>query len=231
MTSYNKRVYEMLVRILVFANRYQQFFPKGSPSGQSLDEIQGAVDTLSAERTSQATAKGDAKTSTADRALARAVLRSQLEAVSRTAKGLGLPGFWLSRDKTDRSLVEMGHRITSRAESFKQSFIDSHMPADSIEKLRDSVDRFEKTIFDQVFREDSRVTATSAIEGARTAALSALKRLNPLMENLLGDDPPALRLWQSARRVERLSSSRRGKRDPAAEDPPVTTNDTIAAQA
>jgi len=105
------------------------------------------------------------------------------------------------------------------------------MSPDFIEKLRDSVDRIEKTILDQVFKEDSRARATSSIDEAQTAAVSALQRLNPLMENLLGDDPPALRLWQSARRVERLSSSRRGKRDPAAEDPPVTTNDTIAAQA
>src|SRR5437867_3924503 len=231
MTSYNKRVYEMLVRILVFAKRYQQFFPKGSPAGQLLDEIQSAVDRLSAERTSQATAKGDAKISTADRALARDALRSQLEAISRTAKALGLTGFWLSRDKTDRSLVEMGHRIASRAGTFKQAFIDSHLPADFIDRLQESVEKVEKTILDQVFKEDSRVTATSAIDEARTAALSALQRLNPLMENLLHNDPPSLRLWQTARRVERFSGSRRGEPDAAAEDPPVTRHDNIAAQA
>jgi hypothetical protein len=158
-------------------------------------------------------------------------LRSQLDTISRTAKGLSLAEFWQSRDKSDHSLVEMAHMFASRAEPLKQLFIDSHMAPDFIDKLNAAVENLEKTIMNQVFKEGTRITATSAINEARYAALTALERLNPLMENLLRDDPPALRLWQSARHVERYAVSRRAEPDAAAEDPPITNNGAAAAQA
>ena len=233
MTSLNKRVYEMLVRIRVFAQSFPHLFAKGSPAGQLLDEIESAIQKFSVHKTSQASSKGDAKVSTAARALARATLRSQLDAISRTARGLKLGQFWLSRDKSDRSLVEMGHMFASRAEPLKQMFIDSHMAADFIEQLNAAVQKLEKTITDQVFRENTRKAATSAIDETRNDALSALERLDPLLENLLRDDRPALTVWQSARHVERYASPRRIEPDAAPEGPPIppiTNNGAAAAQ-
>ena len=76
---------------------------------------------------------------------------------------------------------------------------------------------------DQVFKEGVRITATSAINEARNAALSALERLSPMMENLLRNDPPTLRLWQSARHVERYAAPRRAEPGTGAGDPSITT--------
>src|SRR5687768_12857410 len=108
MTSFTKRFYEMLVRDLVFATTYRQFFDKGSPAGLLLEQIDAVTQKLAVHKSSQTAGRGDMRTSTADRARARAALRSQLDSISRTAKGLKLNQFWMSRDKSDRSLVEMG---------------------------------------------------------------------------------------------------------------------------
>jgi hypothetical protein len=215
----------------VFASRYQQFFTKGSPAGQLLDVIAGAIQKLSDHSTSQASGKGDAKVSTEDRAAARTALRSQLDAISRTAKGLNLSDFWLSRERSDRSLVAMGRMFVGRAALLKDLFIGSHMAPDFIDKLNVAVENLEKTIFDQVFQEGTRITATSAINETRNAALAGLQRLDPLMENLLRDDPPALALWHSARHVERYTGGKRAKQNAAAEDPPITHTDAPAPTA
>jgi len=87
MTSFNKRVFEMLVRVLVFSKTYPQFFAKGSPAGMLIDEVESIMQKWSAHKTSQTAGEGDAKISTGDRAAARDALKSQLEAISRTAKG------------------------------------------------------------------------------------------------------------------------------------------------
>jgi len=87
MTSFNKRVFEMLVRVLVFSKTYPQFFAKGSPARLLIDEIESIMQKWSAHKTSQTAGEGDAKISTGDRAAARDALKSQLEAISRTAKG------------------------------------------------------------------------------------------------------------------------------------------------
>jgi hypothetical protein len=216
MTSFNKRVYEMLVRVQVFSTTYPQLFQKGSPTGQLLEEIESAVQTLSAHNASLTSGKWDAKRTTGERALASAILRGQLDTISRTARGLMLGQFWMSRDRSDRSLVEMGQIFGSRAEPLQQAFIDSHMPPDFLEKLNAAVRNLEKTIRDQVLREGARLAASSAIEKTLNSALSTLEGLDPMVENLLRDDPPALTVWQSARHVERYTRSRRVEPDAAA---------------
>jgi len=133
--------------------------------------------------------------------------------------------------KAQTRFISSGHIFASRAEPLKQLFIDAHLPPDFHEQLNAAVGDIEKAIMNQVFKEGIRIAATSAVNEACTAALSALDRLNPLMENLLRSDAPTLRLWQSARHIERYTASRRTESGAAASEPPITTNDAVAAQA
>jgi hypothetical protein len=216
MTGFNKRVYEMLVRIVVFASTHPQYFPKGSAAAGILEEIEAAVQSLSTHQGSQTAGREDGRSSTNARTLARARLRSQLEAISFTAKGLQLSQFWMSKDRSDRSLLTLAPIFASRAEPFKQKFIDSMLPPDFIDRLGAAALDLENAMKDQISKVNSRVSATSAIERSRTAALEALDRLDPMMRNLLRDDLPTLAVWQTARHIERPTSS---KREP---EPPPT---------
>ena len=95
MTGFNKRIYDMLTRVLVFARTYPQFFHEGSRGAQLSGEIDTAVRKLSAEAIAKASGKRAVKESSRDRAEAREALRDQLVAISRTAKGLKLSQFWI----------------------------------------------------------------------------------------------------------------------------------------
>ena len=206
MTGLNKRVFEMLLRLVVFSATYPQFFGKETLAGRLMAQIEAAVQQLSAQVTSQTTGKGAAKTSADDRRNARVVLREQLEKISRTAKSLKLVQFWMPRERTDVVLVSVGEMWALHAEPVKQLFIDSHMPADFIEKLNVAVRDLKRAIDDQTFSVGTRRAATAAIEAIRSEALTALQQLDAIMENLLRDNPPVLAVWESARHVQRYSS-------------------------
>jgi hypothetical protein len=79
MTGFNKRVYEMFVRVLVFATTYPQLFAKGTLTGELKDQIEAAVQKLSNHAASQLSGKGSVKRAAGDRAKARKALRDQLE--------------------------------------------------------------------------------------------------------------------------------------------------------
>ena len=229
MTRFNQRVYEMLGRVLVFSTTYPLCFPKGSQMAQLIEQIETAVGKLSADSISERSGQGAVRISSGDRAQARAALRQQLAAISRTARGLNLGGFWLPREQSDRAQVEFGQLFAKNAEPLQQAFVESHLPPDFIEQLNLAVQKVEKTIKNQTFGKGSRLAAAATLAQTRSEALAALQRLDPMMENLLRDDWPALAVWERARRIERPSKS--SSNEETQEPPPVAPATTTAATA
>jgi hypothetical protein len=168
--------------------------------------------------TSRRAGNGDARTSSKRRTQARIELKEQLYAVARTAKALGLKQFWLPRDKTDRTLIDMAEIFALRAQAVKQEFIEAYLPLDFIERLTDAARNLEQVIDDQVFEDAERMQATSAIDLARTEALDALRQLDPMMSNMLRANPATLAAWRGARHIERKPGV---KRQTAIQPPPA----------
>ena len=222
MNSFNKRVYEMLNRIVVFAGTYPHLFGKDTLPAQLLEKIQAAIQALSGHALSQVSGMGAVRRSSTSRSEARSALRSQLEAISRTARSQKLPEFWMPRNRGDQSFLEVGKVFLKNAQPVKQLFIDGHLPADFLEKLDIAVQNLELAINDQTVSKATRTSATRAIEQTRTEALSAQKRLDPIMENLLRDDQPTLAVWQSCRHIERVGPSK-----PVESEPPPSADPHI----
>ena len=105
-------------------------------------------------------------------------------------------------------LVSVGNLWAEHVVPLNQLFIDSGMPADFIEKLNAAIEKVQRTIQDQAHSNGARLQAAIAIQHTRSQAVSALRRLDPIMDNLLLGDPPVLAVWQRARRVERSNSSK-----------------------
>ena len=105
MNRFNKRVLEMLNRITVFAVTYPDLFGKDTLPAQLLEKIRAAVQALSGHAVSQASGMGAVRRSSITRVAARGVLRSQIEAISQTARAQGLPEFWMPRNRGDNSLA------------------------------------------------------------------------------------------------------------------------------
>ena len=234
MTSFNNRILDMLLRVLVFTQSFPQYFLEGSIARRLIDRLDAAAKKMLEYRKAQHSGKGDSKVSTAERAAAHDTLLSQLNLLSRNAKALNFSQFWLSRDETDKSLVNQAETFIERAEPLKQSFIDRHMAPDFIDQLSAARQNLWKAMSNQTFTQHSRTSATEAISEALDEAMAALAELDPVVENLLQNDRPALAVWQSARHVARYTGSRRAKPDEATEDPsppPVSDNGAAAAQA
>ena len=125
---------------------------------------------------------GAVRRTSSTRGEARSALRSRIEAISRTARAQGLPEFWMPHNRGDNSLVQVGRVFLKNAQPVKQLFIDGQLPADLLEKLEVAVHNLELAINEQTASKTVRTSATRAIEQARTEAVSALQRLDPIME-------------------------------------------------
>jgi len=127
----------------------------------------------------------------------------------------------MPRGRSDGTMVSVGRSWAVHLEAFKQMFIDSGMPMDFIEKLNAAIKDVQRAISEQEFSKGARLKAATAIADTRSNALSALHRLDPIMDNLLRDNPPDFAVWQRARRVERYNAAK--PVDTADPSPPVHT--------
>src|SRR5438093_5036743 len=86
--------------------------------------------------------------------------------------------------------VSVGWSWAVQLEPFKQMFIDSGMPMDFIEKLNAAIKDVQHAMSEQEFSKGARLKAAAATADTRSNTLSALHRLDPIMDNLLRDIHP-----------------------------------------
>src|SRR5436189_1677395 len=108
MSGFTKRVYEMLVRLVVFSKSYPQVFEKNPLAAEAMKAIQIAVAQLSAQDASIEGGDAQIRVSTSDRLKARSELRQLLDAISRTSRVVGRNEFSMPRGRSDSTLVAIG---------------------------------------------------------------------------------------------------------------------------
>jgi len=113
MTDYSKRIFEMLVRVLVFRSNQKNLIGKDSQAGQLFEKADAAFKPISAQSTLQASGKNAVRLSSRERTTVRDELRKDLEAVSHTAASMGIKEFFMPRDKGDRAIADVA-RIFAR---------------------------------------------------------------------------------------------------------------------
>src|SRR5204863_3115717 len=99
MSGFNKRVYEMLVRLVVFSKSYPELFEKNPLAAEAMKDIQVAIAELSAQDASVEGGNAQIRASSSNRLKARADLRQLLEAISRTARSVGRNEFSMPRSR------------------------------------------------------------------------------------------------------------------------------------
>jgi hypothetical protein len=223
MTDYSKRIFEMMVRVLVFRSAHPELFPKDSQAEQLLQKVEAIARSTSSQSTTQTSVKNDVRLCAGVRSSVREKLRTDLESVSRTAASMGLKQFFMPRDRGDRTIADVARIFAAAAEPLKQQFIANHMPEDFVERLKAGVENIERSIEQQAASKSARKVATTALTNARTEALTALARLDPIMDNLLRDNAPIKAAWDAARRVEKAATGKK-----PAETPPATPAENAA---
>jgi hypothetical protein len=217
MTSYNKRVFEMLVRVQVFRKEHPELIDNDPTLSRLFQQIDEALKRMGAQATQQASGKAKVMVSAEDREVARSELKKLLENLCRTAAGIGLKQFFMPSDRGDRSLANAARVFIATAEPFKSDFAASHLPENYFDRLREAAERIERSIQHQAAGKGAHKTATTAIDEAEAEARAALAKLDPIMDNLLGTNEPVKAAWMAARRIEKAPASRKPvKPDPAA---------------
>src|SRR2546423_15489008 len=130
MTDYSKRVFEMLVKVLVFRTNHPELIAKDSAADQLFQKLDALFKEISTHSTSQASEKNAVRLSSQERRIARENLQKDLETISRTAASIGLEEFFMPRDRSDRAVANVGKIFARLAEPHKEAFIANHLPED-----------------------------------------------------------------------------------------------------
>jgi ribosomal protein S12 methylthiotransferase accessory factor YcaO len=192
----------MLVRVLVFRNSIEELIVKDSQIDQCFKKIESARNRIAAQSTVQTSGQNDVRVSSEERLSAREGLREHLENLTRTASSMGLNQFFMPRKKNDRAIVDVAKVFVQLAEPLKAEFVKHHVREDFIDRLKGGIASIERAIQQQVAGKGSRKAAGIAIAAAQAEALTELARLDPMMDNLLGDDVAARAAWHAASKIE-----------------------------
>jgi hypothetical protein len=177
--------------------------------GTLLSQLSTAVGELDADAASQVSGSGSARGGTSSKAVARAVLRETLDAISHTAHSVAFdtPGlddkFRVPRGHGDQGLLSAARAFAQDAEPIAAQFVAHELPQTFLTNLQARIDALEEAREEQRAARDAHITARRRIEAALEHSLEAVQRLDPIVANKLHDDPVAASVWRTARHVER----------------------------
>jgi hypothetical protein len=211
MNNLEIRRYNMLLRVRDFGASQATTFPAASFGGQLFSAVSSAISGLATQAAAQTS--GVARQSTTSKAVARANLLEDLEAMSRTAKAMALdtPGledkFRLPRKASDVVLLNCARAYKADAQSLKTEFLKYALPEDFLEDLQADISAFEVASTTKNVTAASRVSATASLDEELAKGLKAVRQLQAVVKNMFRNDVAKLAAWASASHVERSGSS------------------------
>jgi len=214
MNTFNTRRYEMLVRVRDFGLSHSDLFPPSEKGGEAFAQVTAAVSALTEHAVAQISSTG-----TTARALPRAALRNELDAIGLTARALAIdtPGldepFRLPRRGGDQALLSAARVFLHEATPLAADFVRHAMPADFLTRLTARIVELEGAIRQQESGKDTHVSAKVGIEEAFASGIAAARRLDAIVGNRLRDDAVTKAVWARTRRVGYRAG--RGKSDAA----------------
>jgi len=202
------RRFNMLVRIREFGTAHPDLFPADSLGARTLAELGDIVDRLHASAMSESSGHSAARQGTVSKTAARQALRSALEAIARTARGIAVDtpgvagGFLVPRGQNDHELAIAARRFADDAAPLAASFIAHGLPASFVADLQAALGLFERATGGRATAREAHVGARAGIGAAIDAAFAILPRLDAIVENGVAGNPSLLAAWRSARHVE-----------------------------
>jgi hypothetical protein len=202
---------EMFIRVREFGTAQADVFTATTRGGEVIAQVNSAISELEEHGATQSSGTRTAREKTTLKAVARAALREDLEAISRTARALALstPGlndkFRIPRNLGDQAWLAAARSFAQDAEPLKAEFIRRGLPANFLEDLDAGITEFEQSISSRAHVTGARVAATAAIDDAIERGMNAVRELEAIVRNTFRDDPATLAQWTSASHTERTS--------------------------
>jgi hypothetical protein len=220
MHVFERRQYDMLVRVRDFGDRYGHLFPTSSVAPQNFETVAAALKELDTQDLTHMAASVSARAHRKE--IAREALLARLQAVSQTARVLAedAPGldlqFPMPNSVSDQTLLTTGRKFVRDAELLRSQFLAHGMPANFVADLNALVDGFERAVRDRGLGREARRAARVSTQAALASGLAAVRSLNAIVTNHLRDDEVTRTVWEQARRVV---YPERTKRSDATQEP------------
>ncbi|MDX6384019.1 MAG: hypothetical protein QOK48_1592 [Blastocatellia bacterium] len=221
MTDKENRKYQMFVRVRNFCTAHATGFAANSLASQLIAALIALITTLDGLIAEQVSGQGAAREGSSTRGAARAALRDNMEAISRTARTLALtiPGldekFRVPQASNDQKMIAAARGFARDAAPHSAQFIAHELPADFIGELNEDIAALQAAIDQHTDAVGDHVGARAAIDRAIDEASKIVRQLDTIIRNKFRDDPTVLAEWASASHTERDP-----KRKPAATTPP-----------
>ncbi len=211
------RKLEMLARVDTFCGgEHAGDFPANTRGGTLAQTVKQNLTAVNDHVAAQATAARLAQAGTDGKAAARARLRSALEQISLTARGMdtdtpGTAASFKLPPRTDDALIAAARAFQANATPLKAEFIKNELPADFLAQLQQHLTEFEQAHTTRAMQAGRQVAATASIRALLDAGVNAVRQLDPIVRNKYRNDAATLAAWESASRTERAP-----RRKPAA---------------
>jgi hypothetical protein len=218
MTKYQRRCFEMFVRVRGFGESFRELFPAGSPGGEALAAVAREVTAIESLLVGQLRAVD----SRLWRAKERAAMVGFLLRMTRTARQIARierrvdRRFLMPTPRTDASLLETARVFLREATPMEDQFVRLGMPTTFVDDLRSRADSFERAIR---WRRGAQVEAASVRAGLEQAfrrGFDAVLTFDVVIRNSRADHPVALGTWKATRRIDRQRSRQARRRVAAA---------------
>jgi hypothetical protein len=216
MNDKQRRRFERAARISANGAVNAADFHASSKGGEGFVRLSTHIATVESLDVAKEANRGAKQQGSQGRRDLRAVLRSQLAAICNTAEVIGIDhaevrGLFprAGSNRSDQTLLALARSYAAAALPLKALFIEYDMPADFIERLSADIDELEQHINRQTESAGASVATNAAIEEALNRADEEIERLNAIVHNKYRDDPVKLAAWESARRLERPTRTKR----------------------
>jgi len=205
MNAFERRQYDMLVRVRDFGDRYGHLFPTSSVAAQNFAAVAAGIKELDAQEVAHNAASVSARGHRKE--MARAALLTRLQAISETARVVASEVTGLDRQfqvpspATDQTLLTLGRRFVRDAEPLTSRFLTQGMPATFLADLNLLVESFDRALRDRGLGREGRRAARASTKAILLSARAAVRSLHSIVINHLRDDAVTRTVWERERRI------------------------------
>ena len=195
MDDKERRKLETFTRIEDFGTAHANDFAANSLGKQIFTEVSTIVARLAGHASAEESGRASARQGTSSRGSAREELRSDLEAISRTARvmsddAIGIDDkFRVPRNNNDQQLLAAGRAFAADAMPLSAQFIAHELPADFLQDLQDDIAALETAITEQGSGRGEHVAAGAEINAAIEAGEAAKRKLDAIIRNKYANNP------------------------------------------
>jgi len=198
----NARIrYEMLLRVRDFGKAHRELF-LNSPYGQeALAKVGEAIDTIE-KHTMNRMAAMDATPAQAAR---RKIIIDRMQTIARTSRRIVLPtgqmmNLTVPRQESNTALVAAVRAFLEKSEAHHDDLVKFGLPASCLTDLRETLAAFEAAMADRRLGRSGIALAKKGVSAALADGSNAVRNLDTVVRNLVGD-APLLAAWERDMRI------------------------------